>query len=135
MSHVSLSEISTRRFPLNDKGLEQTKKLEITGYNSWAKTTRVSLSIRSFLQKQAIQEQVMKSNIPYSRAHDLCGKFLPYVVVHEWYLEHVKIPVHIVLPVCFEEFWKHSVENIYEKFSEAIPGTANANSSKSKVIR
>jgi hypothetical protein len=65
MSQVSRSEISTRRFPLNGKGLEQTSRLgEITGYNSWAKTTKTSFSKRSFLQKQAIPEKRSMEEYP-----------------------------------------------------------------------
>ena len=35
--------------------------------------------------------------------------------MHEWYLEHVKIPVHVILPVCFEKLWKDFEWNEHHK--------------------
>jgi hypothetical protein len=138
MSHVSLSEISTRRFPLhaNDQSRLQLSAKK-TSYNSCAKTTRTSLSKMSFLRTQAIPEKMTRSNNRYSRAHDLRREFLPHVVVHKWYLQHVKIPVHVVLPVCFKKFCNifKKKQVAWEILTEDVPGTANANSSKSELTR
>ncbi len=34
--------------------------------------------------------------------------------MHEWYLEHVIFLVHVILPVCFEKFYRGSYQNQHE---------------------
>ena len=131
MSHVSRSEISTRRLPLNSKGSEQMQ-------------TSTGLRITIHGQRRpgphylgchfcGYNEVLTTHGVDYSRAHDLRREFIPDIIMHEWHLKHVKIAVHVILPVCFEELWKDIEWSRHRPFSrENVPGTANANSSKSE---
>ena len=113
MSHVSRSEISTRRLPLHGKGLEPM---------------RTSMGLRVTIHGRrrpgphylgchfcGCNEVLTARDVDYSRAHDLRREFLPDIIMHEWYLEHVKIPVHVILPVCFEKLWKDLELNKHHK--------------------